>query len=192
MLAPSNVGVMSAADFFAGFIYGMTAENHLTEIESCFQGGELMTSEIEAGIADFKKGGMDSDLQGILEFGLAVLQIPQALGTCKGMTDDLSAIKEWASIFKNPTKLAATVSKHYLFHKSEIKSDISALESDWTTGKAFQSGTDLADLMILAIGPIKSSPAENFAGITLPPVDPFVPDFTAGLIMGFTGNDHRA
>lgn len=32
----------------------------------------------------------------------------------------------------------------------------------------------------------------NEINIAFPPVDPFVPDFTAGLIKGFTGNDHRA
>lgn len=47
------------------------------------------------------------------------------------MTDDITAIEQWAQIFKNPTELAATVSKHYLFHKNEIKADIASLESDW-------------------------------------------------------------
>jgi len=191
LAAASNVGVMSAADFVAGFLYGMTTENHLTEIEACFQGGELMVSEIEAGVADFKKGGWDNDVQGILEFGLAILQIPQALGTCRGMDEDMAAIKTWASIFKDPARLAATISKHMLFHKSDIEADIKTVETDWSSAKYFQSGVDLADLMILAIGPITpATPAVSL--LEMPPVDPFVPDFTAGLIHGFTGNDHRA
>jgi len=131
MLASQNISVMAGADFIAGFMFGMTADNHLTEIEACYTGGELMVGEIETAIADIEKGGWDNDLQAALEFGIVALQIPQALHTCEGMTDDIKAIEAWAQIFKDPTKLAATVSKHYLLHKNQIKSDITALESDW-------------------------------------------------------------
>jgi len=35
----TNGAVMGAADFVAGFMFGMTGDNHLTEIESCYTGG---------------------------------------------------------------------------------------------------------------------------------------------------------
>lgn len=187
MLSPANVPVMGVADFVAGFMFGMTGDNHLTEIEACYQGGEVMLPEIESGIADFKSGGWNNDVQGVMQFGLAILQVPASLKTCEAMGDDLKAIEQWASIFKDPKKLASTVSKHYLFHKADIQADIKSVETDWTTGTYFKSGEDLAALMTLAIGPI--TPA--LEGMALPPVDPFVPDFTAGLIKGFTGNDHK-
>ena len=63
----------ATADFVAGFIYGMTGDNHLTEIEACFQGGQLMYQEIENGIEDIKKGGWNNDTQAALQFGLAAL-----------------------------------------------------------------------------------------------------------------------
>ena len=181
----ANGKVMGAADFVAGFVFGMTADNHLTEVETCFTGGELMYHEVETGIADIKTGGWNEDVQAALEFGLVALQVPAALKTCKGMTDDVNAIEQWAAIFKNPTELAKTVSKHYLFHKTEIKADIASLESDWSAKMEFKAGKDLADLLTLAVGPIEVNEAN------LPPVAA-VPDFTSGLIYGFTGNDHRA
>lgn len=181
----ANGKVMGAADFVAGFVFGMTADNHLTEVEECFTGGELMFHEIDAGIADIKKGGWNEDVQAALEFGLVVLQVPAALKTCESMGTDITAIEQWAAIFKNPTDLASTVAKHYLFHKSEIKADIASLESDWHTQLMFKSGADLAALLTLAVGPIEVNEAN------LPPVIA-VPDFTAGLIFGFTGNDHRS
>ena len=55
---PVNAG----ADFLAGFMYGMTGNNHLTEIEACYNGGALMVQEVDNGIADLKKGGTDNDL----------------------------------------------------------------------------------------------------------------------------------
>ena len=83
-----------------------------------------------------------------------VMQVPHALKTCESMGDDITAISEWAAIFKNPKELAATVSKHYLIHKKQIKTDVGALEADWGQGLYFRAGVDLADLMTVAIGPI--------------------------------------
>jgi len=178
-----NGSVTAGADFVAGFMYGMTGDNHLTEIEACYQGGQLMTQEVEAGIADIKKGGWDNDTQAALQFGLAVLQIPQALNTCKGMDDDIAAIEAWAQIFTDPTKLAATVSKHYLLHKKQIQTDITTLETDWDAHLYFQAGEDLAALMTLAVGPITPTPAElNMTAMA-------VPDFIAGFIYGMTGDN---
>lgn len=182
MLANTNGAVTAGADFVAGFMYGMTGDNHLTEIEACYQGGDLMVQEVEAGIADIKKGGWDNDTQAALQFGLAALQIPQSLSTCENMDQDIQAIDQWAQIFKNPTALAATLSKHWLFHKTEIKSDIGALEADWDNKLFFNAGVDLADTLTLAVGPIESN-------LALPPLN-MVPDFTAGLIYGFTGDNH--
>ena len=144
-----------------------------------------MYHEIEAGVADIKKGGWGEDVQAALEFGLVALQVPGALKTCKSMTTDIQAIEQWAAIFKNPTELFKTVSKHYLFHKTEIKADITSLETDFHSHLMFKAGADLADLLTLAVGPIEVNEAN------LPPVIA-VPDFTAGLIFGFTGNDHRS
>ena len=182
-IAASNGKIMGVADFVAGFVFGMTADNHLTEIEACFTGGELMYHEVNTGIQRIKMGGWDNDVQAAFEFGLVALQVPQALHTCESMGDDLAAIKSWASVFTDPASLAKQVGKHYVFHKAEIKSDIAAVEADWSQQLYFKSGAALADLLTLAVGPIEVKTA-------LPPVDS-VPDFTAGLIYGFTGNDHR-
>ena len=68
-----KIEAMAVPDFVAGFVYGMTGDNHLTEIEACYQGGELMYNEIETGIADIKKTGWDNDVQGALNFALVAL-----------------------------------------------------------------------------------------------------------------------
>ena len=162
MLANVDISALAIPDFVAGFVYGLTGDNNLQEIEACYQGGEVMATEIEAGIADIKIGGTDHDIQAGLQFALAATQIPVALNTCEGMTDDINAIEQWASIFKDPAKLAQKLALHYARHKSEIQGDISTLESDWDTQKYFDAGKDLADIATLAIGPIKTGLEDDF------------------------------
>ena len=142
-----------------------------------------MYQEIDAGIEDIKKGGWNNDTQAALQFGLAILQIPQALNTCENMDQDIAAIESWAQIFTNPAKLSKTLAKHYAFHKSEIKADISTLEADWTAKEYFKAGDDLAALMTVAIGPIETSEVASSSKATA--------DFVAGFIKGMTGNDYQ-
>ena len=160
--AVDNGAVMAAADFVAGFMYGMTTDNQLTEIEACYAGGELMYEEIDRAVADIKHGGWDYDVQAALEFALVALQIPGALQTCESMDEDIAALKSWASIFTDPARLSAVVGKHWLFHKTEIKADIGALVSDWDAGLYFKAGVDLADTLTLAIGPVEAAYLMDF------------------------------
>lgn len=64
----------------AGLIYGMTKDNHLTEIESCFNTAKGDAPEVEhellKAISDFKAGGWDNIVQGVLEILLVGLQLP--------------------------------------------------------------------------------------------------------------------
>merc|ERR1712183_144273 len=88
--------------FIGGFVFGMTGQNHLEEIETCYSGGDLMYNEIEFALSELHGTGWDAEVQAILEFGIVALQIPQALHNCRSMGDDLHAIKEWAEIFTHP------------------------------------------------------------------------------------------
>ena len=106
---------MSVPDFVAGFIYGMTGDNHLVEIESCYQGGEQIVTDSKTAIADFETGNY---FQGIKDAGTVWNEVGSAMTTCQGMGDDIAAIETWAKIFTEPTTLAETVAKHWLFHGS--------------------------------------------------------------------------
>lgn len=47
MLANIDMPVMAIPDFIAGFMFGMTGDNNLEEIEACYQGGAVMETEIK-------------------------------------------------------------------------------------------------------------------------------------------------
>ena len=154
-VVPASVDVHMVNYIIAGFIFGMTTQNHLTEIEACYTGGATMVQEIMTAIYDFKAGGWNYITQGVLNVLLAALQIPQELHTCKNMQEDLTAIKEWASVFTDKTKLISTVSKHYLLHKKQVTADINQLKADFASEKYFKTGEDLATLSIALLGPIQ-------------------------------------
>jgi len=103
--------------------------------------------------------------------------------TCEGMSDDVAAIEAWAKIFTEPKTLASTVAKHWLFHGTQIKADITQEETDWSAANYFNAGKDVADALTLAVGPISSNEVPNM------PIDaPFL--FVGGLLEGMVGDNH--
>lgn len=74
---------------------------------------------------------------------------------CTMMGDDIAAIESWANIFKNPTELVATATKHYLLHKRAVTADIAAMKADWAASSFFATGKDAADLLTVLVGPIE-------------------------------------
>ena len=177
----SAFDVISVPDFVAGFIYGMTGDNHLTEIEACYQGGESIATDVQTALADFEGGNY---FAGLKDAGTAWTDINVAMATCQGMSDDVASIEAWAQIFTNPAELSKTVAKHWVFHGSQIKADISQEESDWSAGSYFDAGVDTAKALTLAVGPIKST--NEASNLTIKPELEFV----AGLLEGLVGDNH--
>ena len=76
LIAIPDVPLEAVPKFLGGFIWGMTAENHLTEIQACYQGGDLIYHELNFALSELHKSGWDNTTQAILEFGIIALQIP--------------------------------------------------------------------------------------------------------------------
>jgi hypothetical protein len=87
---------MAYPEFAAGLMFGLVGENHLTEISACWYSGTPIESDILTGVSDLHHGGWDFEIQGILEFGLAALNVPIAIKTCDQMGPDVAAIESWA------------------------------------------------------------------------------------------------
>ena len=150
--APLTFDAMAIPDFVAGFIYGMTGDNNLAEIETCMESGENIYSEITKAFTDIENGDY---IQGIMQIGYLITEFPSELSQCQNMDKDINAIEQWATIFTEPVQLAETVAKNFFLHNAEIVQDISFCEGDWDEGRYFDSGNDFAAMLTAAVGPIQ-------------------------------------
>ena len=48
--------MMAVPDFVAGFLLGMTGDNHLTKIEAFYQGGDRVIMDTKPALSDFMSG----------------------------------------------------------------------------------------------------------------------------------------
>lgn len=105
--------LLAVPEFVAGMVYGLSGENHLSEIQSCYKSGESVVTDSEAALSDFKSGHY---FKGIKELGVTWNAAFSALHTCEGMHEDIAEIEAWAKIFTEPVTLSKTVAKNWIFH----------------------------------------------------------------------------
>ena len=147
-----NFGIMTIPDLAAGFVYGMVGENHLTEMEACYQGSADLWSYLHAALIDLEGFHI---IKAMEQLELFVYHFQLDAVPCTEMQDDLAAIAAWAQIFKNPSELISTVTKHYLLHRHAVSNDISTIKLDWANESYFATGRATADLVTVLIGPIE-------------------------------------
>lgn len=144
--------IKSVPDFVAGFLYGWTGDNHLTEVEACW------TSDLPI-VGDLRSAGEEllnlHFIKSIELFEKAVFNLQIAMEPCHNMQDDLAALKAWSAIFKEPAHLLEDVSVHWELHKHAIKGDIETTETDWAAGEYFKSGESTAAAFTLLFGKVE-------------------------------------
>ena len=168
--------------FVGGLLEGMVGDNHLTEISTCFTDGEATVTDVEAIVKAVEAGHWFKAAEDVKT---TVTAFHTALTACESMGDDLKAVEQWASIFTHKTDLISTVTKHMIFHKSEIMGDINTIKVDWSGAEYYQAGKATADLLTVAIGPIEV-PSEEVVGLDIM----MLPDLAAGFVYGMVGDNH--
>ena len=108
---------ISVPEYLAGFIYGMTGNNHLDLINTCVQNADVFAVDLKNTIENLKE-----EKKLFFDFDLKKLRTDkdQVKMLCKGMDSDLNQIETWAQQLKNPKELAKTAGQSYLIHRKEI------------------------------------------------------------------------
>ena len=173
-----ELDAIAIPDFIAGFIFGLTGDNHLAEIEQCYQGGQSVVTDGQAVIADLKGGHL---IQGVKDAKTLADAIKPALSNCQNMDGDIAAIEAWAKGFEDIGHLTKEVTKNWLLHKKKVKADIAQEETDWASKDYFGAGKETAYAIDILV---PFSQSEN--GL---PVKGGI-EFLGGFLDGFIGDSH--
>ena len=136
------------------------SDGDLPEIDSCYAGTSDLTQYVEEIIYDIENIKIFEALEAIELF---IFHFQLDLQPCMHMSEDIQAIKDWAMIFTDVTKLIETVTEHYLLHGRKIKADIDDFKTSEAAGNYFQAGSDIADIVVQLLGPVQQpTPAPAF------------------------------
>ena len=157
-----SMSLEGTEEFVAGLLYGMIQKDDLPQIQNCLTNAESLEVEITNAVSDISKGDFQDILKAVQEVGEIVKEVPSDLADCEGMSDDLAKLEAWAAIFTNPAKLVSTLTKNLLANWKQVSADITTTNSDWGNAKYYEAGQDVADVIILSVGPI--SEGEDVTG----------------------------
>ena len=152
-----NMDLAGVEQFVAGVIYGLIQKDDLPEIQKCLKNGETLEVEITNAISDFSKGDLQDMIKAVQELGQIVQELPRDLDDCKSIQGDIEKIENWAKIFTNPVALVMTLTKNLLANWKDVQADVSKVTTDWNNEDYYNAGEDVADTVILAVGPIDGS-----------------------------------
>ena len=155
-----NMDVAGVEQFVAGLIMGFVGKDDLPEIQACLQNAGALEAEITNAISDFSKGDLNDIIKGIEETMQIIKELPEDLKTCQDIDSDLAKIEAWAKIFTDPTKLVMTLTKNLLANWSKVVADVSKTESDWNANNFYDAGDDVAELLVLSVGPVSQPMAD--------------------------------
>ena len=152
----SAFSLKDVEEFLAGFMEGLIQQDDLALIEACLTGAEGLEKEMEVAFEDFSKGTVAGYVAGIQEVGKIVEELPQDLSTCQGMQPDITRIETW---FKSINM--TVVMKNVMKNVVTIEQDVQRLMNDVAADEMFYSGEDIANIMVLALGPVPPTPSQE-------------------------------
>ena len=105
-------------------------------------------------INSLKKKDIVDIIHAVTVVGKILETVDKDLADCAGMKPDIMRIKAWAVIFKNPIQLFKTMFTNTLMNIDKIHADIGSIITDAETHKLHDLGEQIADILVLQIGPI--------------------------------------
>merc|ERR1711988_135247 len=144
--------LMEIPELAAGFVYGMVGDNNLSEFEACYTGVTPLYGFLKSALGELEQFHIIAAMKDFEKF---VYHFQVDAAPCTHMSEDMQAIEQWAAIFKSPSELVSTATKHYLTHRKHITQDIADIKGDYDAKSYFQTGEVAADLLTTLLGPIE-------------------------------------
>ena len=112
-------------------------------------------------MTDFEQHDLLGLINGIKTVGTIITQADSDLQDCEGMKDDIQSIEDFAQIFKNGPLLFETVYMNTLRYHKAIGDDILEMLGDATRGDYAALGSDVADVLVIALKPLDTVENQN-------------------------------
>ena len=148
--------------FLAGLIEGLIQKDDFTKIQGCLKDAQKVDEEMTEAIADFSKGDVQDIIKGVQVIGQLLTELPQDLGDCKDMQGDIDRIEKWAAIFKDPSALINTLIANVVKNFQGILADATDIPTEISADNYDKLGEDVADILVLALGPVPQPQLSTF------------------------------
>jgi len=141
------------ADYLAGFIAGITGNDHKAYFETCIKPTAAVEQDICTAVADFETKDNQKVLEGVKKILADVPTIKSWLDACSDAQADIAQLEGWYTYWKGQgeMKVYSTMYKNVVGNMPEIKTDIAALEKDYDAQDCYATGKDAFTIAKIAL-----------------------------------------
>jgi len=146
-------GVSDAIATFAGIMSAVIQKDNLVEMQTCAKDGDLLVTDVEILLNDVESLSFKGFFNAIITTGKIMGEAPFVFRDCEHMQDDFKTLGQQAEIFTNIGELTKRLTKNYVWHYTEIMTDINEANTDASTGNYYGFGENLGEAMMVALQP---------------------------------------
>lgn len=177
--------VTAFPDFLAGFVNDTIVRNNMTQTKACL---DFVRKESELSLDAMNELAL-GDMDAAIEKAKAIEStLMDQCDACKAAVPELMAFEGFTRQFADHDALMQLVTKNYLLHQKEINDDLAAFAKAYAAADYNTCGDLASKISNLCLGNVPM-PTVMFNGqLNFDAIS--VPEFVAGLIYGFTQNNH--
>ena len=137
----------------AGFMAAVVQKDDLKEMQTCAKDADLLTGDVERIISDVSSLSFSGFFDAIYLAGRVMGEAPFVLRDCETLQEDLATLETQAQIFTHIGELTERITKNYIWHYTEIMTDISKANEAATQGNYYSFGELVGDAVFVALQP---------------------------------------
>lgn len=137
----------------AGFMAAVVQKDDLKEMQTCAKDADLLTGDVERIISDVSSLSFSGFFDAIYLTGRVMGEAPFVLRDCESLQEDLATLATQAQIFTNIGELTERITKNYVWHYTEIMTDISKANESAAQGNYYNFGEFVGDAVFVALQP---------------------------------------
>ena len=135
----------------AGIVNGVLKQEGLTEITTCIGDGE---AEAKLAVKGFEDLLHKQWTTGFKELGQVVTGLPHVLTDCKNISDDITKLESWATIFQDTAALPDLIKSNVTHHLIKLTRDLNTAKNEWKAETYWAFGTTLGEMLTIATQPL--------------------------------------
>lgn len=128
-----------------GLLVGAFGE--VTSIEACFDNSRAIFNDFSAAYHELKKKTKEGVEEGLINIGRGLLKLPDAIETCKDVTEIVNTVRTLAVAFSNPSALVVMAGKNIIWHSVSIIREVSNAIKYYDQKNYYEFGRCLGKIM---------------------------------------------
>lgn len=111
----------------------------------------MMAKDIERLVNDVSSLSFTGFFDAVMTTGRILGEAPFVLRDCESLKEDLNTLNEQAQVFLDIDELSERIAKNYVWHYSEIMSDLANARDDESIGDYYSMGECIGEAVFISL-----------------------------------------